>query len=118
MITRLELDGSYAIDELPMASKRENMDHPENTVKEDGKWQNTKAVLGLVILGMGWTVAAVSPSEHDALCRPAEMWCAPPPIPAGDEPAPERAPQPNFAHAVAGASVSSVSLGSPWFRTY
>ena len=117
MITRPDQDGSYAIDEMPMASKRENMGHPENTMKEDGKRWTAKAVLGWVVLGMGWTLAAVSPSEHGSLCSPAEMWCGPPPIVTGDEPAPERAPQPNFARAIAGASVSSLSIGSVWFRT-
>jgi len=77
-----------------------------------------KALLSLVVVGIGWAAAAVLPSEGGAFCRPTEM-CAPPPIPIGDEPAGNSVPQLFKARAVVGSSVSvsSLSGSSVSYRT-
>jgi hypothetical protein len=95
------------------------MIHTETTMKDHDKIRNTKAAIGLAVLGVGWTVSTVVlPPEGGAFCRPTEM-CAPPPMPIGDEPADNSVPQLFKARVVIGSSVSlsSLSASSVSFRT-
>jgi hypothetical protein len=87
-------------------------------INDTGKPANHREFLGLVVVGIGSTAAAVLPSEAGAFCRPTEM-CAPPPMSTGDEPAGHSVPQLFKARTGIGSSVSvsSLSSSSVSFRT-